>query len=131
MANLTSVEDGAVVFSHCTASLSLTEGPRLVPHLESGRPFAVAAGLPSGTVTIAALDRGYRTMVVHRGTLEESGMMSERRCRVQARVRLEGDLDEFLGRAPGNHHVLMWGDVVRELRRVCFYLGLRFAGPSK
>lgn len=125
MANPSAIRGDKLVLAHCTAALDLIEKGSVVTHFETGSPYSAAASFPGGAYTIASLSYDFRELAVSLGRLEESGMLSAERCRTQAVFRLEGGAAEVLEKAPANHHVVMRGDVLKELGEVARVFGLR------
>ncbi|RLE75119.1 MAG: hypothetical protein DRJ56_06260 [Thermoprotei archaeon] len=125
MANPSAIRGNKLVLAHCTAALDLIEKGSVVTHFETGSPYSAAASFPGGTYTIASLSYDFRGLAISSGRLEESGMLSAGRCRTQAVFRLEEGAAEVLEKAPANHHIVMRGNVLRELGEIARVFGLR------
>jgi len=116
-----------VAFSHCTVATSITEYSTLIPHFETGTPYAVEGRLRKQVYTIAAISPDYSTMAVARAELLESGMLTGGRCRTQAILKVEEtDPRPLTEKLVSNHHVLMVGDVRYELSIVAKVFGMKF-----
>lgn len=106
----------AVWLAHCTVARRLVTSYVLRSHFESGIGVAVAGELRSGQVTIARIGGPYlNDLLVEAGTLVATGH-EEDLCRTQAGVRCPPAVFSLLGWPLGNHHVLAYGDRVREMR---------------
>lgn len=131
IANATHFEGRVGVFSHCTIAFDIARAPSLVDHFESGYPVAVASQLQPGEVTVASLSRDLSEVYVARGRVVRSGFISRAMCRTQAHVEFDFDAEVIPLVAPANHHLVMPGDVVREVKSVSKLLGLRVKEYSK
>jgi len=118
--------DNTLILSHCTAASSLGEYATLIPHFETGRPYAVHVRLEPGIYTMAALSPRMDRLAYALVEVVESGMFTGGRCRTQVKVKFveEENPDPFNVKAVSNHHVLMKGDVRRELRIAAKMLGI-------
>ena len=45
-------------------------------------------------------------------------------CRTQVRVKLKGDVKEFIDKILGNHLILAYGDITDELLDFCKFKGI-------
>ena len=127
IANPAMIRDEKLVLAHCTAPLQLTRTVSLTSHFETGLPLAISASLRSGIYTMARVDLKLDRLAAARAFVEASGFSSGEICRTQAEVSLmDTSVQEFLDRGLGNHHVLMPGDVRRELRLFAGSLGMRY-----
>ncbi len=124
MANPSALGDRQLVLAHCTIALDLVEEGQVVSHFESGLPYSVAATLSKGPYTLASIDYAFRKLAIATVRLEESGMLSPKRCRTQTVLKMNTSAKVLLDAAPANHHVLMKGDVHRELVEVARIFGI-------
>ena len=116
-----------LTISHCTIATSIAEHSTLMPHFETGTPYAVEGRLRKQVYTIAAISSDYSTMAVAKAELLESGMLTGGRCRTQAILKVEeSDPRPLTEKLVSNHHVLMVGDVRYELSVVAKVLGMKF-----
>ncbi|WP_048192086.1 hypothetical protein [Pyrolobus fumarii] len=114
-----------LVLAHCTAASSLGSYSTLIPHFETGNPYAVVTKIEPGTYTLTAISPDFRKLAFALAEVVESGMLSAGRCRTQVVAKLEERSPEpFTAKAISNHHVLIVGDVRRELRIVAKLLGM-------
>lgn len=98
-----------MVFAHCTLPINMPTAFRCMTHFESGLGVAFQAELPLGDITIfkcsGLLDRYFVSHATIKENLHESNL-----CRTQIRIHMEQDLDYFLTRSIGNHHLIVVGD---------------------
>lgn len=112
MANPSRILSGSdeIIFAHCTLPLNMPTEIELMTHFESGLGVAFRGRIPEGPVTIfktsGLLDRYF----VRCGELKEN-LTETNLCRTQIRIALkEEDLNYFLTRSIGNHHLIVTGD---------------------
>ena len=118
---------GILTGAHCTIALSLTNYATLIPHFESGNPYAISGTLREGTYTIAAISPDYKVLAATRATLIASGTLTGGRCRTQVVMKLEEkDPRPFTEKAISNHHVLIKGDILDYLEKIAKILGMKF-----
>jgi len=120
--NIVDTGRGRLMLAHCTVATSLTSYATLLPHFETGKPYAVAGTMKQGEYTIAAIDPEYRVLKAAKAKLKYSGTLTGGRCRTQSVFEADIDFDELVS----NHHVAMQGDVRRELRIAAYLLGMRY-----
>ena len=109
-----------LVLAHCTVPLKMVEDYELTTHAESGKGVAVRGKLKRGTVTLAKYGKGRLLLMKGRvvGNLREKGL-----CRTQAVVECD---EEFLvENIVGNHVVLAYGDLRKDLRDFCKLAGIK------
>ena len=104
-----------IIFAHCTLPLNMTEEIELMTHFESGLGVAFRGRIAEGAVTIfktsGLLDRHF----VRTGLLSEN-LCEANLCRTQIKIRLEEeDLNYFLTKSIGNHHLIVTGDFEEEV----------------
>ncbi len=104
-----------IIFAHCTLPLNMTEEIELMTHFESGLGVAFRGRIAEGAVTIfktsGMLDRHF----VSSGLLSEN-LSETNLCRTQIKIRLaEDDLNYFLTKSIGNHHLIVNGDFEEEV----------------
>ncbi len=120
--NIVDAGRGRLMLAHCTVATSLTLYATLLPHFETGKPYAVAGALKPGEYTIASVTPDYKVIRAAKANLKTTGMLTGGRCRTQAVFEADVDFEELAG----NHHVAMQGDVRRELRIAAKLLGMRY-----
>lgn len=103
------VEAGKMILAHCTLPLDMVDKYYLDTHFESGIGVAVKGYLKEEKVTIFKLSRNLKDYFVTSGrilrNLEESNL-----CRTQIEVAVDNNINYFLTRPYGNHHVVIYGD---------------------
>lgn len=122
MANPSRIEsdNGTMVFAHCTLPLNMPEKIELMTHFESGLGVAFRGTIPTGPVTVfktsGLMDRYFVKTAELKENLTETNL-----CRTQIRISMpEEDMNYFLTRSIGNHHIIVTGDyeeLVREFYR--------------
>ena len=109
------VEAGKMILAHCTLPLDMVDKYYLDTHFESGTGVAVKGYLKEEKVTIFKLSRNLKDYFVTTGrilrNLEESNL-----CRTQIEVAVDNNINYFLTRPYGNHHVVVYGDHVEAVR---------------
>lgn len=108
------VENKKMVLAHCTLPLNMVDKYHLDTHFESGIGVAVKGYLKEEVVTIFKLSRNLKDYYVTTGriirNLEESNL-----CRTQIEVIIDENIEYFLNRPYGNHHVVIYGDYKKEI----------------
>ena len=105
---------GKMILAHCTLPLDMADKYYLDTHFESGIGVAVKGYLKEEKVTIFKLSRNLKDYFVASGrilrNLEESNL-----CRTQIEVAVDNNINYFLTRPYGNHHVVIYGDHKAEI----------------
>lgn len=116
-ANLSEVNTNTneVIFAHCTVPLNMVNTFSLDTHFESGIGVAIKGDLKKEKVTIFKLSDDFETYFVSKGEIIEN-LSFDNLCRTQIRVKLEEDVNYFLTNPIGNHHVIVYGDYVDEIK---------------
>lgn len=105
-----------VMFAHCTAALDiLDEKPIATTHFETSLPYGVSGSLRKNVVTIISTDREFSKIYLARGRVIRSGLLTETSCRTQTIIELDVSTDKFVEYAPSNHHVIIFGDHLKEI----------------
>lgn len=103
------IENRKIVLAHCTLPLNMVNSYNLDTHFESGIGVAIKGYLKEEQVTIFKLSKNLKDYYVTTGTiiknLEESNL-----CRTQIEVSIDDNIEYFLNRPYGNHHVVIYGD---------------------
>ncbi|MBE6132724.1 MAG: hypothetical protein E7180_04980 [Erysipelotrichaceae bacterium] len=109
------IENKKMILAHCTLPLNMVEKYYLDTHFESGIGVAIKGYLKEEKVTIFKLSRNLKDYFVTTGriirNLEESNL-----CRTQIEVEIDKDIEYFLNRPYGNHHVVIYGDYKNEIK---------------
>lgn len=108
------VESKKMILAHCTLPLNMVDNYNLDTHFESGIGVAIKGYLKEEKITIFKLSRNLKDFYVTTGkivrNLEESNL-----CRTQIEVQIDEDIQYFLNRPYGNHHVVIYGDYKKEI----------------
>lgn len=108
------IENKKMILAHCTLPLNMVNNYNLDTHFESGIGVAIKGYLKEEKVTIFKLSKNLKDYYVTTGTiiknLEESNL-----CRTQIEVIVDDNIEYFLNRPYGNHHVIIYGDYKDEI----------------
>lgn len=108
------VDDSTMVFAHCTLPLNMPKTYKLDSHFESGIGVAVKGELKEEKVTIFKLSKNLKDYYVTTGTIIRN-LNEPNLCRTQIEVKVDENIEYFLTRPYGNHHVIIYGDHKEEL----------------
>ncbi len=120
--------EGYLRLAHCTVAPMCCLNPYLVPHFETGYPYAVACRLLWREVAILRISLDYREVHLYHGVNKASGLLDPGFCRTQLVVELTGCSGrEFIENAIGNHHVVLpySGLFIESLETLCWRMGWR------
>jgi len=126
IANTNHAEGGMVTMSHCTIALNMVRNPRALTHFESGYPYGLTGELVFNEVTGISVSNDFRKMGVFTAKVINSGLMSSSMCRTQAVLDLGVDASRVIRLAPYNHHVIVPGDITKELEVIASVLGIEY-----
>jgi L-fucose isomerase-like protein len=126
IANTSMIRGNRVYFAHCTVAFNMVKSGRVVPHFESGYPYALSGELVGNVYTFASLSRDYSVLVASTGRLVASGLLYETMCRTQGVLEVDFNAEKIPLYAPVNHHVLVPGDIREELRAATTLLGIDY-----
>ncbi len=133
MANPSLIDGDRVLLSHCTAPLSMcgSTGYELNTHYETNRSVGVSVAFREGEiVTIARLSPELDRIRLLKGIVEKGSPKLEHHCRSQMLVRIVGGSPEMLlDESIGNHHVVLYGDYVKEFKLSAEMLGVKAETP--
>jgi len=129
MANIAKIDKdkNIVTLAHCTIATRMIADlskATLLPHMESGKGVAVRGPLKKGRVTLVRLGGNLDKMLIARGETIRSDMQEQDLCRTQVEVQLEGNVEDYLANALGNHQILAYGDLEQELLDFCKFKGI-------
>lgn len=103
------IENKKMIFAHCTLPLDMTTSYKYDTHFESGIGVAIKGELKEETITIFKLSNNLKDYFVTTGkiikNLNESNL-----CRTQIEIEVDKNIEYFLNRPYGNHHVIIYGD---------------------
>ncbi len=120
-------DENTVTFAHCTVPSRMIEnlsGANLTTHMESGLSTANQGRLHNTDVTIIRINSDFNKLSVATGKIIESDMREPSLCRTQAVVKLHGSIGSWIESAPGNHHIVVYGNVVSMLQDFCNFTGV-------
>ena len=110
------VSNSKMVLAHCTLPLNMVDDYKLDTHFESQIGVAVKGELKEEVITIFKLSKNLKDYFVTTGkiirNLNESNL-----CRTQIEVSIDNNIEYFLNRPYGNHHVVIYGDYVNEINQ--------------
>lgn len=125
MANPGLQPDGTVNFSHCTAPIRCTGGPRpciLRSHHESGIGVSLQVEMPQGIeITACRVSGEASQMTIHTGHTVSGPY--EPACRTQLHIRFD-DMPHYLATALGCHQVFAFENIAEKLRQLAGLFGL-------
>lgn len=108
------VENKKMVFAHCTIPLNMVDKFYLDTHFESGIGVAIKGYLKEQNITIFKLSKNLKDYYVTTGkiikNLEETNL-----CRTQIEISVDENIEYFLNRPYGNHHVIIYGNHKKEI----------------
>lgn len=124
MANPSSLnkDRNEIVFAHCTVPttfLSDVSSSGLTTHMESNKSTAIRGPLNPGDVTIVRFASTFDKVIAVRGKIVQSDMKNANLCRTQAVIKIEGDVEEWMNKTFGNHHVIVYGNLIPQLEHFC------------
>jgi L-fucose isomerase-like protein len=124
MANPSSLnkDRNEIVFAHCTVPttfLSDVSFSGLTTHMESNKSTAIRGPLNPGEVTIMRFASTFDKVIAVRGKIVQSDMKNANLCRTQAVIKIEGDVEEWMNKTFGNHHVIVYGNLIPQLEHFC------------
>ncbi len=123
--------DNTLVLAHCTIpSKMLSDLSRsgLTTHMESGISTANRGPLYKRDVTVFRVGGNFDKLVAVRGEILESDMKYPSLCRTQVRLKLKGDINDWIENTVGNHQILVYGNLVEHLKDFCRFTGIEYIG---
>jgi len=111
------VETSRVVFAHCTLPLDMTTSYNYMTHFESGIGLAIKGELKEEVVTVFRLSSDLKNYFVSKGKIIRN-LNEPNLCRTQIEVELESDVNILLTKPCGNHHIIVYGDYVKEINNL-------------
>lgn len=112
------VENGQILFAHCTVPFNMVTGWQYDTHFESGIGVGIHGNLPEGPVTVFKVDGQLSRHFAAEGELLYN-QYEDNLCRTQVVLQLKPeDARYFLTNPIGNHHIILPGhckDLLEEL----------------
>lgn len=129
MANPSSIDaaENLLTLAHCTVPFSMLDGTRettLTTHMESKLSVAIEGPMKKETVTIFRSGRNFQSIHAITGRIVETNMGDSALCRTQAIIKTDTSLGEWMQKTPGNHQVLVYGNIIPELSGFCRFAGV-------
>ena len=129
MANPSSInkEKNQITFAHCSVPrtfLSNVKEAGLTTHMESGLSTAIRGPLHKTKVTVMRISNDFDKIAVVRGKITETDMKDAHLCRTQAVIEIDADVEKWVETTFGNHHVIVYGDMMPELIYFCDFANI-------
>ena len=105
------VNNSKMVLAHCTLPLDMSSKFKLDTHFESQIGVAVKGELKEDVITIFKLSKNLKDFYVTKGRIIRN-LNEPNLCRTQIEVSVDKNIEYFLNRPYGNHHIVIYGDYV-------------------
>lgn len=103
-----------MIFAHCTVPLNMTKSYKLDTHYESNIGVAIKGEMKEDVITIFKLSRNLKDYFVTSGKIIKN-LNENNLCRTQIEVEVDNNIEYFLNRPYGNHHIIFYGNYVKEI----------------
>ena len=103
------VIDKTIVLAHCTLPLNMCSNFEFDTHYESNSGVAIKGKLKEEDVTIFKLSRDLKNYYVATGKIIQN-LNESNLCRTQIKVKIDDNIEYFLTRPYGNHHIIVYGN---------------------
>ena len=103
-----------MIFAHCTLPLNMTKSYKLDTHYESNIGVAIKGEMKENVITIFKLSRNLKDYFVTSGKIIKN-LNETNLCRTQIEVEIDNNIEYFLNRPYGNHHIIFYGNYVKEI----------------
>ena len=103
-----------MVLAHCTLPLNMVDNYYLNTHFESGIGVAIKGELKEEVITIFKLSKNLKDYFVTTGKIIKN-LNETNLCRTQIEISVDENIDYFLTRPYGNHHIIVYGDHKKEI----------------
>lgn len=111
-------ENNTLQVAHCTVGMKQVKSYEIRTHFESGKGVAIQGEMEKGVYTVVKIGgKGLNDIFVSRAEMVEN-TKSDRVCRTQFLLKIEENVDYFLEKPIGNHHVVVKGDYVDALKEM-------------
>ena len=94
--------------------LNMVEKYSLNTHFESGIGVAIKGELKEDAITIFKLSRNLKDYFVTTGKIIRN-LNEINLCRTQIEISVDENIEYFLTRPYGNHHIIVYGDYKKEI----------------
>jgi len=112
------VKDNTVVFAHCTLSLDMIGSYKYMTHFESGIGLAIKGELKEDEeITVFRLSSDLKNYFVSSGKIIRN-LNDPHLCRTQIEVKLDEDVNSLLTSPCGNHHIIVYGNYVKQIKEM-------------
>ncbi len=98
-----------MVFAHCTLPINMVTDYEIMTHYESGIGVAIRGKLKEDKITIFKFSRNLKDYYVTTGRIIRN-LAEKNLCRTQIEVEIDDNIEYFLQRPYGNHHIIIYGD---------------------
>jgi len=116
MANIAGIKGNEILFAHCTAPTSVLSEYHINTHFETGKGTAIHGRYKDSDVTVFRLNNLLNKIFVAHGEVVD-GLYEKYACRTQLHVEFSsGVIEEMKSNPLGNHHLILPGDVVEDLK---------------
>jgi hypothetical protein len=105
------VSNSKMVLAHCTLPLDMVDDFNLDTHFESQIGVAIKGELKEDVITIFKLSKNLKDFYVTKGRIIRN-LYEPNLCRTQIEVSIDNNIEYFLNRPYGNHHIVVYGDYV-------------------
>jgi len=127
LANPSSIEGRKLTMAHCTIAPKLTKGYRYRTHFESGLGVAISGSLREGErVTVVRFSNDFGVLRAGEGIITRGEAWSEKLCRTQVEITMDGNAELIRERPMGNHLVIAYGSHLQILHGVASLAGIEF-----
>lgn len=103
-----------MVLAHCTLPLNMVDEYSLNTHFESGIGVAIKGELKEEVITIYKLSKNLKDYFVTTGKIIKN-LNETNLCRTQIEISVDENIDYFLTRPYGNHHIIVYGNHKKEI----------------
>lgn len=103
-----------IIFAHCTVPLNMCLSYKFDSHFESGIGVGIKGELKQQTITIFKLSPNMDDYFVTSGKIIRN-LNEKNLCRTQIEIHLDNNIEYFLRKPFGNHHIIIYGDHVKEI----------------
>lgn len=110
------VNEKKMVLAHCTLPLNMVDKYSLNTHFESGIGVAIKGELNEQEITIFKLSKNLKDYFVTTGKVIKN-LNEPNLCRTQIEISVDENIEYFLTRPYGNHHIIVYGNHQKEIEK--------------